>query len=595
MLLIKEIQIKNFRSIVNLTLPTKDMNIFVGLNDAGKSNILKALNLFFNGQTDENCAFNFNLDFSKLAFVGVNKAKEIIVQIKFEIPQNYIDKGELIWKKVWRSDGNIHFDTLRDEKNKFSAYSKTASFLSKIRYTYVPATKSNEYFMRLLGALYSSISYDAESEINKKTIDYAKSIQQFTKGISETIKKNIKIESALAMPPGQADIFKLLTFNTKDDKDNDVYLGQRGDGIKSRHIPAILKFISDYNNRTFNIKGAVPIKTIWGYEEPETGIELSKCFDLAKEFIDYSKEIQIFATTHSPAFYTLKDDNCVEIYHISKDNTTGQSINIENISIMDIHKEIGLMPLISSYIKEKEKEIIELKMLINNNLLIDIPTLFVEGKIDKDTLEYIINIKSLKLKKLIENKKIRIFTNDDGCGTTQLVKWIHTWKYSGFKSKIYVLFDKDLAGKKAKLEIDSLDNEQKPQNMKSQFIKPSTEIKNIFQNMRNKGEFNYELEHLYSIEFWEILKNKNLVIRRDDNEIKMMFMKEAEMNESIDSYLKRAFNNNIRDTIISFIPDDEKKNSIFKKAKEEYGNDNKTKIFDGFKMTLDDIEKYFCS
>ena len=52
MLRIKQIHIRNFRSIVNVTLNVEKMNIFVGLNDVGKSNVLKALNLFFNNETE---------------------------------------------------------------------------------------------------------------------------------------------------------------------------------------------------------------------------------------------------------------------------------------------------------------------------------------------------------------------------------------------------------------------------------------------------------------------------------------------------------------------------------------------------------------
>lgn len=51
-IIITSIRIKNFRSIKNALIKVKDMNIFVGLNDVGKSNVLKALNLFFNGNTD---------------------------------------------------------------------------------------------------------------------------------------------------------------------------------------------------------------------------------------------------------------------------------------------------------------------------------------------------------------------------------------------------------------------------------------------------------------------------------------------------------------------------------------------------------------
>ncbi|WP_033168634.1 AAA family ATPase [Clostridium sp. KNHs205] len=65
-ILISSVQIKNFRSIRNETLKVNNFNIFVGLNDAGKSNFLKPLNLFFNNQTDYNTPFNFSIDFSFL-------------------------------------------------------------------------------------------------------------------------------------------------------------------------------------------------------------------------------------------------------------------------------------------------------------------------------------------------------------------------------------------------------------------------------------------------------------------------------------------------------------------------------------------------
>ena len=40
---ISSIRIKDFRSIRNETITPKDFNIFVGLNDAGKSNVLRTI------------------------------------------------------------------------------------------------------------------------------------------------------------------------------------------------------------------------------------------------------------------------------------------------------------------------------------------------------------------------------------------------------------------------------------------------------------------------------------------------------------------------------------------------------------------------
>ena len=74
---IKTISIKHFRSITSVNISADKLNIFVGLNDVGKSNILKALNLFFNGETDYNQGFVFEKDFSKLFPEKNKKAKEI--------------------------------------------------------------------------------------------------------------------------------------------------------------------------------------------------------------------------------------------------------------------------------------------------------------------------------------------------------------------------------------------------------------------------------------------------------------------------------------------------------------------------------------
>ena len=102
---IASIRIKNFRSIRNETIAAKDFNIFVGLNDAGKSNVLKALNLFFTDETDYGKKFSFENDFSYLFPKTSHSTKEIRITIKFEIPDTYTDSGEYTWTKVWRTGG----------------------------------------------------------------------------------------------------------------------------------------------------------------------------------------------------------------------------------------------------------------------------------------------------------------------------------------------------------------------------------------------------------------------------------------------------------------------------------------------------------
>ena len=89
---IKSISITNFRSIKYIKINVKNNNIFVGLNDVGKSNLLKALNLFFNGETDYQNKFSFEDDFTYLFPKKSHHTKEIKISILFNIPSSYKDR-----------------------------------------------------------------------------------------------------------------------------------------------------------------------------------------------------------------------------------------------------------------------------------------------------------------------------------------------------------------------------------------------------------------------------------------------------------------------------------------------------------------------
>jgi len=64
--LIDEIEISYFRSFYKFKIRNlKDLNIIFGKNDSGKSNVMRALNLFFSGSPDHNHPFEFPIDFSE--------------------------------------------------------------------------------------------------------------------------------------------------------------------------------------------------------------------------------------------------------------------------------------------------------------------------------------------------------------------------------------------------------------------------------------------------------------------------------------------------------------------------------------------------
>lgn len=93
MLLIKSVEIRYLRSIHRLRLTAGDLTIFSGANDVGKSNVLKALNLFFNYQVDWSEYLDFYQDFSLRRLNEVRsesiKGKQFIrIDVEFARPSN---------------------------------------------------------------------------------------------------------------------------------------------------------------------------------------------------------------------------------------------------------------------------------------------------------------------------------------------------------------------------------------------------------------------------------------------------------------------------------------------------------------------------
>jgi predicted ATP-dependent endonuclease of OLD family len=94
------------------------LNVLSGRNDVGKSNVLRALNLFFNGNTDWQTPLDFAKDFSLTRLNQVRKesvkGKQYIhIAIEFERPNNF--KGSLpdrfIVKRNWYRDQSQYNQT----------------------------------------------------------------------------------------------------------------------------------------------------------------------------------------------------------------------------------------------------------------------------------------------------------------------------------------------------------------------------------------------------------------------------------------------------------------------------------------------------
>lgn len=353
MITIKKIRIKNFRSIVDETIDLADINFFVGKNDCGKSNVLKALNLFFNGQTDFLYDFNFSLDYSKLAKKIIKHAAEITISLEVVIPDTFQESGVKIWTKVWRKDG-LHKDNINEI---FDKSVKGKTFLNRIQYLYIPAVKSTEYFKYLLSQVYLSMTQTADTTLRDINEEYSRQLQGLTENLSFQIQKILHMKSAIQMPSNLNVLFRDLSFSTSDTYVTDVDLNQRGDGVRARHIPAILRYMQN-NIEKNKQKNAVSGAFLWGFEEPENGVEYLSCFEMADELASYCSNCQLLVTTHSPAFYLKSEAENAKCFYVYKDNTGISQYEVD-VPAHTINEKIGFLPLVSPYIKREREKYLE--------------------------------------------------------------------------------------------------------------------------------------------------------------------------------------------------------------------------------------------
>lgn len=560
---IHSIRIKNFRSIKNEYLEAKDMNIFVGLNDAGKSNVLKALNLFFCGETDYKTPFDFQRDFTYLYRPESHRPKEIAIEIKFEIPDSYKNAGLYTWRKIWKANGYKTDVVLDADGKRPTERSRIQVALQRVRYQYVPAVKSREYYKALLADVYMMASAVLDSPLEQSMKEFSAVLQDYTDQIHQEVARRIGIDSRLSIPQNMSEMFKTLVFETAGtSEDITIPLEMRGDGIQARHIPIILKYIADQAQKTRN-RGASKATTIWGFEEPENGVELSRAFEMAEDFLEYSMDIQMFVTTHSPAFYNKKSDDRTRIFYTSrKEKGEGTKLSTA-FNNAYLSATMGLMPLVAPYIEEKERELERTKQILNQNLLCDIPTIFVEGKTDKQYLELAIKHYSQDLYEKIKRGQLRIFTEEGKGGCSRLINWACAWIYSGYTSKAVVLFDKDEAGRKAHEELcghEIYRGKRSTAEIQVKYLEPSDEILELY---RKQLDLPYEIEHLLSVTCWGKLKEMNYVQPKENEELFVLLKRFLDRKRTIDNLIDDFVENvDVRDTIVTMSPIDKKKEQI---------------------------------
>ncbi len=454
MRLIKRIEVNYLRSIYSANLDQiGDLNLFFGRNDSGKSNILRALNLFFNEESDPRSEFDFDIDMSDLRKKKAAEAKGrqfVSVKLTFNVPPNYQNSlgEEISVKKQWNRAHEINFTS-------FPSFSggragRLSRFLNEIDFTYIPAIKDLSVYADLIERMYSSAAEN--SQMLNATSTFIDAIGIQTEALTSQLQGIFGGVTKLSPPTDMATLFRNLDFSHGEEGHS--LFKQKGDGIKARHLPELLRFINENEPRKKFF--------LWGFEEPENSLDLSAATEEAKRFSEFAKraDTQVFITSHSSAFYLAPSTPPVSTKRFFVDKQklgengdvtpTRATAKIDDIDTADrMMTAAGLMEL--PFVIRKLKENDDIRSELERNLkslqdkLSDLtkPTIFMEGTHDLKSLPALLS--KFDFKTVVDIKKL------DGTPSNTAALLSAIGKEGGLKSsaKTLFIFDNDKSGRSA--------------------------------------------------------------------------------------------------------------------------------------------------
>lgn len=326
MKLISKIEIVGVRSIRDATiLTTGSFNTFVGKNSSGKSNVLRALNLFFNGELDPDSEIDFSRDHYERE-PRIRSKKRIAVTVHFDLPEEFNvrtgleDLAELgrqfSIKREWTLDPSLgpveEFSVYVNEQLQDHSDMLAQQFLSLINYRYIPnyinpvellKAESKALAKLVLGRLgrdaQTGVIMNALSDSAERVLADANDALSATGAplVSPTMFDGDSLAEFLTTNGFQALGAHGLSVSDED----------WGSGHQSFFMFQVMKLLDTNYRRHFGWRQA----TIWGIEEPETSLHRdleTRLAGVLREWSDTSScRIQVFVTSHSSVFLTAAE------------------------------------------------------------------------------------------------------------------------------------------------------------------------------------------------------------------------------------------------------------------------------------------------
>jgi predicted ATP-dependent endonuclease of OLD family len=350
--MIKKVKIQNFRSIRNLEIELNKINAFIGPNNAGKSNIMKALNLIL-GE-----AYPTIKSFDDKDFYKYYKYNPVLIQVSFDQPLNCDSK--VYGFKLTYNDNDCEYVAIDQNENELTYSSGKPIKVSKemkeevaLMYLSLDRQASKQVrpsqwtlYGKLLKYLNDNIEQPEKEEFKELLENaYEEKLYPVVKPFEDILRSHIQNQTGL-------DIFLKLSLldpmevikNLRpyfEEGDIEYDAEDMGAGTQSALAIAIARAYAEI----------VCKPLIIAIEEPELYLHPHGCrhfYKLLKELADSG--LQVIYTTHERSFIDIS--NFESIHIVRKENEETVVYSGISLSMSSQFDEVRIASKFNEYINE---------------------------------------------------------------------------------------------------------------------------------------------------------------------------------------------------------------------------------------------------
>lgn len=331
--MISAVHVKNFRSLRDVRIDdVGKFTVFSGRNGTGKSNILRALNLFFNNQVEDGVQLDLSRDVTRRSS---RSRQEVRIAVKFDLPEEFtfhrsiLDRattgfgGSSFWlARIWSRETATrqvvdHFETSADGERWDGLKDRdlAQTLLSRlIKFRYVA---NHVHPVRLIEIERANLQKQLVKRLRSGGRATAGSDLAPLRQIAEaanTIVAPVALDLGsaapelggvrLTTPSDWADV--ALSLNVELGREAEASSVElHGSGHQSLLAYCLLHLLDSDYSQSFGWRQA----TIWAIEEPESFLHQELTVHLSRLLQGYSRSprFALFATSHSPAVMAFAD------------------------------------------------------------------------------------------------------------------------------------------------------------------------------------------------------------------------------------------------------------------------------------------------